>query len=254
MLYGPDYFAKRSDWRRSKMQDQERARLRERTVGGRILDVGCGDGLFLAGLDDRWEKWAVEPQAWALRAKMDLHLIPYEERWPEKLESESFDVIVFRGTIQHVDQPFYVLRECVRLLRTGGWLVFLATPNTGSLCYRLFQRLPALDPARNWLILSAGQLEDILGRLGEFQVELEFPYWGTPYARPLHDLVSFVLGLFGVRRDFAFPGNMMEAFCQKWEPTSIDAGRATSSRHSTEWPTGVRTVVNAGSHASASRR
>jgi SAM-dependent methyltransferase len=199
------------------MQDQERARLRRHKIGGRILDIGCGDGDFLAGLDDRWEKWGVDisPQAVKLATDKGIRMEPYSERWPEGFAEEAFDVIVFRGTLQHIDLPFYVLRECARMLNPGGVLAFLATPNAGSICYKLFGSLPALDPPRNWWVFSERELLNVLGRLGLKVEEVVYPYWGTPYARPLRDLLDFLLRLIGFRRGFAFPGNMMEVFARK---------------------------------------
>jgi len=216
-MYGPSYFAMRADPRRARMQDQERKRLREHKTGGRILDVGCGDGAFLAGLDDRWEKWGIDisPAAVQMATDKGIRMEPYIERWPEGFADEAFDAVVFRGTLQHIDLPFYVLRECVRILRADGVMVFLATPNTGSIYYRLLGRLPALDPTRNWLLVSDAQLSDILRRLGMQVEEIVYPYWGTPYARPLRDLLDFALSLAGKKRGFAWPGNMMEVYARK---------------------------------------
>ena len=94
-------------------------------------------------------------------------------------------------------------------------MVFLATPNIGGICYRLFQDLPALDPTRNFMLVSDRILSQLLRNLGMDVVALEFPYRGTPYGKPLRDLLSFALRCLGVRRKFAFWGNMMECYARK---------------------------------------
>ena len=230
-MYGPEYFASRFDHRRAKMQAQERARLLKYISGGRILDVGCGDGAFLDGLDDRWEKWGVDVSAYACRkaGAKGIRIAPFSSTWPEEFTDDCFDVVVFRGTIQHIDDPFYILRECVRIMKPEGLMVFLATPNAASICYRLFGELPALDAARNWLVVSDRQLLDILLRLGMRIEDVVYPYLETPYARPVRDHIDFALRLFGRRRPFAFWKNMMEVYCRKpvdvpltWREASAD--------------------------------
>jgi SAM-dependent methyltransferase len=216
-MYGPEYFGKRFDYRRPKMQAQERARLLKHVSSGRILDVGCGDGAFLYGLDDRWEKWGVDvsPFVVPIAGAKGIRMVPFSPTWPEEFTDDSFDVVVFRGTIQHIDDPFYILRECVRILRPEGLMVFLATPNTGAICYRLFGELPALDPERNWLVVSDGQLINILTRLGMRIEDVVYPYLETPYAQPVRDHIAFALRLLGRRRAFPFWGNMMEVYARK---------------------------------------
>jgi hypothetical protein len=56
---------------------------------------------------------------------------------------------------------------------------------------------------------------NILKNLGLKDIEVVKPYWGTPYANPVMDLVKFVLRLFGVKTKFAWPGSMMEIYARK---------------------------------------
>ncbi len=126
--------------------------------------------------------------------------------------AQSFDLIVFRGVLQHLDNPFGDLREAKWALAPEGMLAILAQPDADSLCYRLFRELPALDAPRNWWIPGEKELVNVLHKLGFCRMEILHPYWGGPYARPLHDFTSFALRLLGIKRKFAFPGNMMEVY------------------------------------------
>jgi hypothetical protein len=94
-------------------------------------------------------------------------------------------------------------------------MIFLATPNIGGLYYRLFQELPALDPHRNFMLVSDRILKQLLENLGMDVLAFEYPYRDTPYSRPVRDCLSFALRCLGVRKKFAFWGNMMECYARK---------------------------------------
>jgi SAM-dependent methyltransferase len=199
-------------WRRRAMYRQEYERITRYIQSGSVLDVGCGCGDFLELFTpSRWERFGIEVAPVALEVLENRGIRTDLVGKPD----ESFDLVVFRGTLQHLDEPITTIKRCIRWLHAGGYMVFLATPNIGSLCYRLFQELPAIDPPRNFMQVSDRILQGILENLGMEVLRFEFPYRGTPYARPVRDTVSFVLRLLGVRRDFAFWGNMLECYARK---------------------------------------
>lgn len=214
-LYERDYFNQYyvGDKQREEMYRQEYKRILERVQPGRVLDVGCGVGGLLATFDDRWEKFGYEPSEFAAdRASKKgikmLHTL-------NDLDFESMDVVIFRGTLQHIAFPMSSLAQAEGILKHGGLLVVLATPDTDSLVYRIWRNLPALDAPRNWVLFGGTFLSNILARLGFVDVEVLHPYLGTPYASPLRDFVKFVVSLFFGWRKFAFPGNMMEVYARK---------------------------------------
>jgi SAM-dependent methyltransferase len=234
-LYGAQYFR---DYlpndecvafrRRQVMYRQEHERIERYVQSGRVLDVGCGFGDFLELFTPpKWERYGIEVAPIAL-AVLNARGIKTElPRQPD----ESFDLVIFRGTIQHLDEPIATIKRCIRWLRPGGHMVFLATPNIGSLCYRLFQELPAIDPPRNFMQVSDRILRTILENVGMEVLRFEFPYRGTPYARPIRDGFCFVLRLLGVRCSFPFWGNMLECYARKpLEATSV------SDSPSPGWP------------------
>jgi SAM-dependent methyltransferase len=212
-LYEQDYFDARVDPRREAMQRQEYNRLVRKTGlgGGAVLDVGCGLGEFLELFPaDRWRRYGIEVSRHAhdvCEAKGISFDLPVGEGWA--------DVVVLRGSLQHLERPLETLARAYERLRPGGWLVALATPNAGGIVYRLFQDLPALDPPRNFVVFSDKILRQCLENLGFRDVEFEYPYLGTPYASPLRDHARFVLRLVGVKRPFAFWRNMMECYARR---------------------------------------
>jgi len=212
-LYNSDYFlAYINDPLREEMYKQELRRLLKYKDGGKILDVGCGLGLFLDKLDNnKWEKYGVEisQEATAVCTKKGIQVGGYD--YPDNF----FDVIVFRGSIQHIDTPLYIIKKCYSLLKEDGIIVFLATPNTNSICYKLFEDLPMIDPKYNFVLFSDKMLRQILENFGFEILEFYYPYIGTPYAKPIKDFFYFTLRLFGFKKKFAFYGNVMECYAKK---------------------------------------
>jgi SAM-dependent methyltransferase len=210
-----DYLADRPSLafrQRQAMYRQEFRRITRYVRSGRVLDVGCGLGDFLELFDPaQWQRYGIEVAPLALKAlrARGIETNPFCE--PEG----SFDLVIFRGTIHHIDEPMVAIKRGIRWLRPGGYMVFLATPNIGGLCYRLFQELPAIDPPRNFMQVSDRILRMLLENLGMEVVRFEFPYRETPYARPVHDVFSFLLRLAGVRRSFPFWGNMLECYARR---------------------------------------
>lgn len=215
--YPASYFighAYADDPKRKAMKAQEAARIKARLTvkTGRVLDVGCGIGDFLAEHFAEWAKCGTEVSGYALGEAERKGV--YVRGSVHALE-EAFDLVIWRGTFQHVDEPMSELRECARKMKPGALIAFLATPNTNSPVYKLFGDLPALDAPRNWVVPSDTMLVNILTNLGLKDIEVVYPYWDTPYARPLVDFAKFVLRLFGVKTKFAFPRSMMEIYARK---------------------------------------
>ena len=211
--YERDYFDAREDPRRTEMQRQELGRIRTITglEGGTVVDVGCGLGELLAQFDaGAWKRYGIEvsEHARAIAAERGVEFdLPEGAGW--------CDLVVLRGSLQHLDRPMDTLWRAFDWLRPGGWLVALATPNAGSPAYRLFQELPMLDPPRNFVVFSDRELRQALLNVGFSQVELVYPYRDTPYAAPVRDHLRFGLRLLGIKRPFAFWRNVMECYARR---------------------------------------
>lgn len=117
------------------------------TPGGRLLDVGCGNGQRLSFLRSLgWTVTGTDVDARAVRqakAKgLEVHLGSLEV---QQLPDDFFDVITINHVIEHVNEPLRLLEECRRILKPSG-LLLVFTPNSESLGHRLYKR--------NWLGLE----------------------------------------------------------------------------------------------------
>lgn len=215
--YPPEYFAKRdaTDPKRQASFLQEMAWLRSHGIDDMlsVCDVGCATGEFLGTVGWRGPRYGMEISAHA-RSIARTRAIRFHRHI---LNTASFfDVVLFRGTIQHLDEPFRYLRAAYSALKPGGHVVFLQTPNAGSIVYRLFQDLPALEPTRNWFIPSEKTLSNALTNAGFVHVVTRKAYRSSPYASPWRDHWRFVRQFFTRERpSFAFYGNMMDMIWRK---------------------------------------
>ncbi|MES2463738.1 MAG: class I SAM-dependent methyltransferase [Armatimonadota bacterium] len=115
--------------------------LRSNAAGSRVLDVGCGDGRFLAAMANLGavvEGLETDPVAAGLARRRTggiVHEVPLEDA---TLPSASFDLVSLLHVLEHVPDPRTTLTEAKRLLKPGGTLL-LALPNAGSLEAKLFR-------------------------------------------------------------------------------------------------------------------
>ena len=217
--YGADYFQDRFAGRDPKREASYRLELEQITKlidCGRVLDVGCGMGGFLSHFDsEKWDRFGIEVSPYAAQEAeaRGISVVEFDYDGP------GFDLVVMRGVLQHLETPLESILRCIDMLNPGGFLVFLATPNTHSIHYKLFEELPMLDATRNFLLPSDKMLTQILVNYGLDIVSVRHPYLESPYSSPVLDHLKFIGRLFGIRRKFAFWGNMMECYAQK--PLSV---------------------------------
>ena len=137
------------------------------STGGRLLDVGCGDGSFL--LAARKRGWRVMGTEFNPRGAREAGLEVYE-RIEEVLPSGKFDCITLWHSLEHLRDPLASLRLLSGALAPGGVLV-LAVPDADGAQARLFG--PAwfhLDVPRHLYHFGRGSLTRMLERAG-FRVE-----------------------------------------------------------------------------------
>lgn len=128
---------------------------------GRILDVGCQKGEFLAYM--KQEEWEVRGVEFNNRAP-NLYDLPihYGSMETAELPEEYFDVITYWAVLEHIPEVSLELERAVRVLRPGGLLVLLTT-NFNSLAAR-FLKLD--DIPRHLVLFDKSTLKKLVSKHG----------------------------------------------------------------------------------------
>jgi 2-polyprenyl-3-methyl-5-hydroxy-6-metoxy-1,4-benzoquinol methylase len=144
--------------------EEKKKILLEYASQGRILDVGCGRGFFLNSIKHRFEVTGVEIEEESLQYASKKHGIKIKARQISDLDSaeNSFDVITFWHTLEHLPDPKEALEKAHALLKNKG-LLFVAVPNIASLQACVFQeRWYHLDVPRHLYHFSQKTLSRII--------------------------------------------------------------------------------------------
>jgi len=137
--------------------------------GGVLLDVGCGNGAFLARMQRLgWQVAGVEPDPEAAEVArrhpgVYVHAGTLHDA---QFRDEQFDAVTLQHVLEHVLEPVETLRECARVLRPGGSIIVI-TPNVESLGHRLFGKAwRGLEPPRHVYLFNGRTLTDAAEKAG----------------------------------------------------------------------------------------
>jgi 2-polyprenyl-3-methyl-5-hydroxy-6-metoxy-1,4-benzoquinol methylase len=201
----------------------------DRRIGrGRILDVGCAGGLFLAlaavyasdhnaGFNSRYlpEGAAFDPGEAELARRISgvpVHRIADLAQ----LEVARYDGITLLNVLEHVNRPVELLRELRRLLRPGGALI-ISVPNNVTAFWKLRRGVgprPASFAANEHILhFRPAPLRILLQRAGFSCVEIRAPKlestFGSLVPAPAKQRVKYAayraLEIATAQRVFAYP-------------------------------------------------
>lgn len=153
------FFPGKRAWLDSEMRGLTRA-----TAGERLLDVGCGNGLFLRMAKALgWEAVGVDFDPLAVDAArsagLDARKGNIEVVDPDR---DQFDGITLSHVIEHVHDPNALLAACYRLLKPGGW-IWVETPNLDAIGHGIYGRdWRDLDPPRHLVLFTRKCLAESL--------------------------------------------------------------------------------------------
>jgi SAM-dependent methyltransferase len=142
--------------------------LRRLKARGRLLDVGCAAGFFLAEAARHFDVRGVEPSTFAATfAREKLSLDVFNGTLHDAaLPGASFDLITLWDVIEHVPDPAALLLEIRRLLAPGGRVV-LTTGDIGSdYAKSRGAHWHLLTPPWHLYFFSRATLATLVGRAG----------------------------------------------------------------------------------------
>jgi SAM-dependent methyltransferase len=152
-----------------------RVRLVKRFLkGGRILDVGCGSGVFLEVLGAQgWHRHAMDIADHSLLQDQNVPFFAgHFDAQPPPVH--SLDAVTLWHVFEHLYHPQQALRNAHAILKPGGYL-FLAVPDHHCLDRHLFGRAwIGWDPPRHLATYSRKSME-ILLRRANFQLQAVLP-------------------------------------------------------------------------------
>lgn len=143
-------------------------------AGHVVLDVGCGNGSFLASAEEAgWQAVGIDPDPQAVAAAkaqgLDARLGSLDSF---DGQAQCFDAITLSHVIEHVHQPRQVVQALHRLLKPGGML-YVDTPNIDSTGASEFGRSwRGLETPRHLVLFNQQALVNLLESHG-FQ-DLDF--------------------------------------------------------------------------------
>jgi 2-polyprenyl-3-methyl-5-hydroxy-6-metoxy-1,4-benzoquinol methylase len=110
-------------------------RIKRHVRTGKLLDIGCGRGLFLYTMrKEGWDVKGVEFNDDIARSAMEAYGVDVRAGSLKEagFGTGEFDVITINHVLEHVERPVEMITECRRMLKKGGLLV-IAVPNIASL-------------------------------------------------------------------------------------------------------------------------
>jgi len=162
---------------------------------GSILDVGCGSGKFIAHFPSEcYERFGVEygkESAEAFRK-----LIGPEHFYEGGLldidfPESSFDLIIFRGALEHMPNPRHVLEKACLLTKSGGFIFITSMPNLDCICADIYRSSWTQHREFEHIIhFGKNHFRIFFKDKGFVEIIDKDLYWGTPYANPQQDILE----------------------------------------------------------------
>jgi SAM-dependent methyltransferase len=180
-------------------------------IPGKLLDVGCGPGFFLSGVNDRWEKYGVEISQFAAEHARKWGKIHLGDIKSAGYADNFFDVVILHHVVEHLKEPVAALREVRRILKPNGKII-LGTPDFDSGCARRFgKNYRLLNDPTHISLFSLDSMQRLLRDLGFIVDEVDFPFFETR-----HFTVENLKRLFDISKiSPPFYGNFMTFYCKK---------------------------------------
>jgi len=182
---------------------------------GKLLDIGCGAGFFIACLRRYgWDVSGIDISEWATEfARKKLELNVFAGTVEDIQYNEKFDIITMYHILEHLPNPIESLKKVSEIIADGGVLI-IKGPNLSS-----FDRV---WHGKNWYgysdkshlyYFTPNIYQMILEKAGFSVQNVQFQYWN-----PITHLMEIKLGD-GIRADH--PSDAIEKFDKSKKDSSF---------------------------------
>ncbi|MBI5032986.1 MAG: class I SAM-dependent methyltransferase [Chloroflexi bacterium] len=197
--------------------------LRRMRSSGRLLDIGCGLGFFLQALGNDYDAIGLEWSHPVVEMMRDLPLRVVEERFPHHpFKAGEFDIVTMHNILDHLPNPLSALHAACDLLKPGG-LLMLSLVNFDSIAAKVYGAGFRLLGPNHLYYFTPTTLRRYFDRTGFRLIKIEYPYFGTEFAKPIEHTQKIlndwwamrVMGKNETRLSPPFYGNMMRVYASR---------------------------------------
>lgn len=136
---------------------------------GNVLDIGCGNGAFLALTKQMgWNPYGVEfdDTAAKLAEKLGVIIPARQLQELDKSYNGFFDAVTLSHVIEHLHDPLRTFEDCLRVMKPGGY-IWVETPNIESVGHATYGRhWRGLEPPRHLVLFNPESLRALMEKAG----------------------------------------------------------------------------------------
>ncbi len=176
---------------RHKMYLLEFKFIKQFIKNGNVLDVGCSGGEFLNYFKEAgFKTFGIEYGKEAAEVASKYHEV-WEGDLIEFKSEQRFDLIIFRGVIEHVSFPKLILEKAIDLLEHEGLIFITSTPNSASICSKIYkEKWNQHEPEGHIYHFSPKHFDEFFEENNFSIYAKQFFYEETPYSNPKEDVLK----------------------------------------------------------------
>lgn len=185
--------------------------------GGKLLELGCAYGFFLAEAKSCFEVQGVEVSGSAARFCRSRGLDVEQGILTEEYVGRRapFDTVVMLDVVEHLTEPDVVMELLHRAMKPGGRLLLSTGDWESGLSRIMGKNWRLMTPPQHTFFFSPRTMSAMLARLGFEVVECRRPWKNVPFDLVLYQL-GRILGMSNPPRfatlRFGLPINLFDAF------------------------------------------